>query len=136
MRSNPFPSKTLPKMQISKSIFNNKQNQCELSTTRMLLDLKHLFRVCISEYLDSGWYFIVMEYCDMGTLFNYQSKNPNKFLHLQQASKILMQILNAVQAVHRENIIHRDIKSDNIFLKKNKVGSGFRCKLGDFGFAK
>ena len=40
-----------------------------------------------------------------------------------------------MKAIHAKNIIHRDIKCDNIFLSKKKSG-GFTCKIGDFGFAK
>jgi NIMA (never in mitosis gene a)-related kinase len=86
--------------------------------------------------LDSGWYFIVMEYCDMGNLLTYQSKIANKTLGLAKASKILLQILNGILTIHSQNIIHRDIKCENIFLKKNSKGNGYQCKIGDFGFAK
>ena len=40
-------------------------------------------------------------------------------------------ILTALKACHEKNIIHRDIKDDNIF-----VGEGGIYKLGDFGVAK
>lgn len=46
--------------------------------------------------LDGGWYFIVMEYCELGNLFSYQSKNSNKTFGLSEASKIFMQILDGI----------------------------------------
>jgi len=77
-----------------------------------------------------------MEYCELGNLYNYQSKNHKKVFTLAEASKLLFQIIDGVQAIHNMNIVHRDLKSENIFLKKNKNGNGFQCKIGDFGFAK
>ena len=43
--------------------------------------------------------------------------------------------MRGVSAIHHRNIIHRDLKCENIFLQKNKNGS-YTCKIGDFGLAK
>ena len=71
----------------------------------------------------------------MSTLHGYQSKITNKVFSLTEAIRIFKQIINGLKAIHANNIIHRDIKCDNIFLSKKKGGS-FVCKIGDFGFAK
>ena len=71
----------------------------------------------------------------MGNLMQYQSKNPQKVLSLSESIKILQQILRGTLAIHSLNIMHRDLKCQNIFLKKNKNG-GYICKIGDFGLAK
>ena len=39
-------------------------------------------------------------------------------------------LFNSVQALHEKNIMHRDFKSANVFIKDNIF------KIGDFGFAK
>jgi NIMA (never in mitosis gene a)-related kinase len=86
-------------------------------------------------HIDFGFHFLVMEFCDLGNLMVYQAKQPNKVLGLSEALNILLQVMKGTQAMHDCNIIHRDLKCENIFLKKNKGGS-YTCKIGDFGFAK
>lgn len=71
----------------------------------------------------------------MGNLLQYQSKLPNKVFSVPEGLKFFNQILMGIRAIHGNNILHRDIKCENIFLKKQKSG-GMICKIGDFGFAK
>ena len=47
-----------------------------------------------------------------------------------------MQILKGLRAIHQENIIHRDLKCENILLKKIPKQQAYILKIGDFGFAK
>jgi serine/threonine protein kinase len=46
--------------------------------------------------------------------------------------QLFYQLLQGVQALHRLNIVHSDIKPENILLNQN----GFSMKLIDFGLAK
>ena len=71
----------------------------------------------------------------MGNLLQYQSKMPKRIFELPEATQILHQIIKGTEVIHDFNIIHRDLKCENIFLNKNKKGS-YTCKIGDFGFAK
>ena len=41
-----------------------------------------------------------------------------------------LQILDALEYLHSERVVHRDIKPDNIFLQK-----GLRTRIGDFGLS-
>ncbi|RWS22099.1 hypothetical protein B4U80_05313, partial [Leptotrombidium deliense] len=68
--------------------------------------------------------YIFMEYCNEGTLENVVQ------LHIpeQLVRKYTRQLLEAVNVLHENGIVHRDIKSSNIFLT-----SGGKLKLGDFG---
>jgi serine kinase len=77
-----------------------------------------------------------MEYCELGNLYTYQFTQSDKIFKLNDAIRIFIDILKGVNAIHKENIIHRDIKCENILLKKKSKNQGFICKIGDFGFAK
>lgn len=54
------------------------------------------------------------------------------FLLFQEILKKFAQILLAIHHIHSQNILHRDLKTHNIFLSKNKKV----LKIGDFGISK
>lgn len=78
---------------------------------------------------------MVMEYCDGGDLLQrlirYSKKG--KTIREEKILKYLTQVLLAVEYIHSKNILHRDIKSQNIFLFADKHTP---VKLGDFGISK
>lgn len=73
---------------------------------------------------------IIMEFCHNGDLNTYIKKQNNKLFTENFIWKIFIQICLGVQYLHSRNIIHRDLKSLNIFLNKDKD-----AKIGDFGAA-
>lgn len=84
---------------------------------------------------EGDWYFLVMEYCDIGNLYILQSKLANKVFPLDEALSIFNQIIRGVEVIHGHKIVHRDLKLENIFVRKTEK-SGLVCKIGDFGLAR
>ena len=76
---------------------------------------------------------IVTEYADGGDLSEKikERKNKNNYFTESEILDYFTQICLAIKHIHENKIIHRDLKSGNIFLMKN----GF-VKLGDFGISK
>ena len=75
---------------------------------------------------------IVMEYADGGDLSQKIRSQKGKLFTESQILHWFYQICQAIRYLHEnKKIIHRDIKSSNIFLTKNN-----QIKLGDFGIAK
>jgi len=78
---------------------------------------------------DSEYCYIVMEYVEGITLGRLiKEKGP---IPWPQALKLFRQMLNAIEHAHKEGIIHRDIKPNNVLITRKGV-----VKITDFGLAK
>ncbi len=76
----------------------------------------------------NGQSFIVLEYIDGGTL---KEKVRGKQLPIDELIDYAIQISEGLSHAHQKNIIHRDLKTDNIMLTSDR-----RLKITDFGLAK
>ncbi|NXA79715.1 NEK3 kinase, partial [Thryothorus ludovicianus] len=98
----------------------------------LLAKMKHPNIVAFKESFEAdGHLYIVMEYCDDGDLMQ---KIKHQGGNLFPEDKILhwfVQMCLAVKHIHDKRVLHRDIKSKNVFLTQ----SG-KVKLGDFGSAR
>lgn len=61
--------------------------------------------------------------------------NREKVLPVDRAVDLLLPMISAVGMAHDEGVVHRDLKPDNIFLAKNRLGAT-ETKLLDFGISK
>lgn len=75
-----------------------------------------------------GHHYIVMEYVRGRTLKQLISQRGA--LHKEEAVDIMLQLTSAVQHAHEHNIIHRDIKPQNVLVKDDGT-----VKITDFGIA-
>ncbi len=78
---------------------------------------------------EDGMYYIVMELIDGITLKKYIEQKGK--LQVKEAVGISLQIASGLDAAHRNNIIHRDIKPQNILIARDGT-----AKVTDFGIAK
>ena len=79
--------------------------------------------------LNQNVYYIVMEYLDHGSLLS--QINNNIGFGEDYGRLIFSQLLDGLEAIHDANIVHRDIKLDNIMIS----GDDYTLKYVDFGFA-
>ncbi|ELP94083.1 CDK2, putative [Entamoeba invadens IP1] len=96
----------------------------------VLLDLKHPNIVNLYDiYLEDKFLYLVFEYCDQD-LYQFIANKTQK-LNMNEIRPIVYQILEGLAFCHHHEILHRDMKPQNILINQN--GS---IKLGDFGLAR
>ena len=74
--------------------------------------------------------WVIMEYMQGGSLTEVIDNNEEVKISERQISIIIFETLKGLQFLHRKNIIHRDIKSDNVLL--DHLGN---VKIADFGYS-
>ncbi len=78
---------------------------------------------------ENGIYYIVMELVEGITLKKYIDKKGR--LGIREAVSIAIQVAQGIEAAHKHNIVHRDIKPQNIIISKEG-----KVKVTDFGIAR
>jgi serine/threonine protein kinase len=76
---------------------------------------------------------IVMEFCERGDLAGAIGSHRDRRAPIpeRQLAKWLLEMFQALQYIHSAGVLHRDLKSPNIFLTRHNT-----VKLGDFGLAR
>lgn len=99
---------------------------------RLLSQLKHPNIVTYKEsFLDKEYnMYIVMKYCEEGDLYKKIRATNSKPFSESQVVDWIAQLVLALHFLHEKKILHRDIKTQNIFISKG------RLFLGDFGISK
>lgn len=99
-----------------------------LREARLAAGIEHPHVVRIYDFGYTGDHpYLVMEHVDGGSLEDRIEEGPPD---LDRALAWTRQILDALSAVHKRGIVHRDVKPANVLI----TGDG-RAKLGDFGVA-
>jgi WD40 repeat protein len=96
---------------------------------RLLASLKHPHIVRVYDFgIDGQTPYLVMDYAAHGTLRTRHSRGSR--LPLPTVVEYVSQIAEALQYAHDRNVVHRDVKPENILLDENN-----KVKLSDFGIA-
>jgi len=120
----------MKEVQISKLNANEKADA--LREVTILQSLRHPNIIAYEEsFQQNGYLYLVMEYADGGDLSQLIKKQGRVLLEEDSVLSIFVQIALAIKYLHDRKILHRDLKTQNIFLMKNG-----HIKLGDFGIAR
>ncbi|XP_072450609.1 serine/threonine-protein kinase Nek1 isoform X6 [Chiloscyllium punctatum] len=118
--------------EINISRMSNKEREESRREVAVLANMKHPNIVQYKEsFEENGCLYIVMDYCEGGDLFKRINAQKGVLFSEDQILDWFVQICLALKHVHDRKILHRDIKSQNIFLTK-----GGTVQLGDFGIAR
>ncbi|ODQ83176.1 hypothetical protein BABINDRAFT_159617 [Babjeviella inositovora NRRL Y-12698] len=90
---------------------------------------EYVIRYIESWNFDSHFY-LMTEYCENGTLFDFLQENVNGKLDEFRIWKIVIEVLTGLNYIHQNHFLHLDIKPSNIFVTFE--GS---LKIGDFGMS-
>ena len=66
--------------------------------------------------------------------FDHRGKHPFSRLGYYVLSELLLEIVESIEFLHKLNIIHRDIKCENVLIVEHRRDGRF-VKLADFGLA-
>ena len=100
----------------------------------ILRDLQHPNIVAFRESRsEQGAFCFVMEYCRRGSVADLMDKRGGK-LPVDLAVHIALQALKGLAHAHEQNLVHRDMKPQNLLLDGTRTK--WVTKVGDFGLAK
>jgi len=85
----------------------------------------------LSKGTDKDGIYILTEYIDGQTLSDFRLKNPDFLKKEENIRKLLLQLLSALDYLHNRQIVHLDLKPDNILITNN----GNNIKLIDLGLS-
>lgn len=116
----------------------DRRTQYEAALGRFLAEARNMAKfsnqphiVNVIDYFEANrTAYIVMEYLDGQTLKSTLAASGDK-LPVDVAISLILPVCDALNVIHKEGIIHRDISPDNIFITSDK-----RVKLIDFGAAR
>ena len=92
--------------------------------------LKHSYHIRLLETFETAkYYLIVMEFCPGGDLLKYVKKR--RWLEERKVKFIFKQIMLGVLYMHRQGVVHRDLKLDNILLDSHG-----NVKISDFSVSR
>ena len=115
---------------------SEKQKLSSLNEIRVLASINSKYVVNYKEaFLDEkdSTLCLVMEYADRGDLANriQEQKKKGKYFNERDIWRVFIQLVKGLKALHDLKILHRDIKSSNIFLFSDGT-----AKLGDLNVCK
>ncbi len=120
--------------EIIKKKYNNSKEFIK-NEVEIMNKLKNENSVKLIEIIESTSYFyIVMEYCEYN-LQNYLDSKRNTPLSINEIKIVLTQLNNTFKIMFKENLIHRDLKFNNILISLDYFNNNI-IKLCDYGATK
>ncbi|XP_030061949.1 serine/threonine-protein kinase Nek4 isoform X2 [Microcaecilia unicolor] len=112
---------------------SSRERKAAEQEAQLLSQLKHPNIVTYRESWEGedGLLYIVMGFCEGGDLYHRLKDQRGKFLEESQVVEWFVQIAMALQYLHDKHIMHRDLKTQNIFLTRTNI-----IKVGDLGIAR
>ncbi|KAI9362641.1 kinase-like domain-containing protein [Pilaira anomala] len=135
--------KSVRRSKLTKKLLENLESEISILTA---IRHDHIVGLIECQKTESN-IFLVMEFCSLGDLSHYikdirannSTKGPAGGLPERVVRHFLKQLANALEFLRSKNLVHRDIKPQNLLLVKPKDSSHNDLpilKVADFGFAR
>ena len=114
---------------LNKETIKQKMKNIAFKENEIITRFNHINIIKVFELIENSEnYYIVMELCEKGELFDYIVSK--KKLSEEEASMFFYQLINGVSYLHSKGISHRDLKPENLLLTNEKI-----LKIIDFGLS-
>ncbi|XP_057263737.1 serine/threonine-protein kinase Nek4 isoform X7 [Pezoporus wallicus] len=112
---------------------SSRERKAAEQEAQLLSQLKHPNIVTYRESWqgEDGLLYIVMGFCEGGDLYHKLKEQKGQLLPENQVVEWFVQIAMALQYLHEKHILHRDLKTQNVFLTRTNI-----IKVGDLGIAR
>ncbi|XP_023368752.1 serine/threonine-protein kinase Nek4 isoform X2 [Otolemur garnettii] len=112
---------------------SSRERRAAEQEAQLLSQLKHPNIVTYKESWEGGdgLLYIVMGFCEGGDLYQKLKEQKGQLLPESQVVEWFVQIAMALQYLHEKHILHRDLKTQNVFLTRTNI-----IKVGDLGIAR
>ncbi|XP_007451935.1 PREDICTED: serine/threonine-protein kinase Nek4 [Lipotes vexillifer] len=112
---------------------SSRERQAAEQEAQLLSQLKHPNIVTYKESWEGGdgLLYIVVGFCEGGDLYRKLKEQKGRLLSESQVVEWFVQIAMALQYLHEKHILHRDLKTQNVFLTRKNI-----IKVGDLGIAR
>lgn len=115
---------------VSRATLGGQAAEMLLREARLAASISHRFVIAIHDVAETPEaVLVVMDYADNGNLDDHLARRGGR-LPLEEAVRFLDQLLEALHAIHRRNIVHRNLKPKNVLVEAD--GS---IRVADFGAA-
>ncbi|KAF8718781.1 hypothetical protein HU200_025084 [Digitaria exilis] len=119
--------------EIAMERLSSKLRESLLSEVDILRRIRHDNVITLHDSIkDHGRIYLILEYCRGGDLHAYLQRH--KRVSETVAKHFIRQLASGLQMLRDNNVVHRDLKPQNILLVENNENS--LLKIADFGFAK
>ena len=114
---------------LNKKIIKKKMKNTIFKENEIITKFNHINIVYVFQIIeDEENYYIIMEYCKKGELFDYIVSKQR--LSEEESSIFFYQLINGLEYIHKKGVAHRDLKPENLLLTKDKT-----LKIIDFGLS-
>ena len=127
------PSEQFIVKEVDMSRLSAREREEAKKEIKLLASFKHPNIVRYRDsFVEAGALHIVMDYAEGGDLHRLLKEQGTRLLAEETVLDYFVQLCLAMKHVHDRKVLHRDIKSQNVFLTQNRRV----VKLGDFGIAR